>query len=213
MRYKHIIWDWNGTLLNDTRLCVEVLNELLLKRGKLPITEADYRQNFNFPVINFYKYLGFETSAGSFESISHEFIHSYETRWLSECELHADVKLILNNLSEHGRTQSILSAAKQEALEIGIRHYGIHTHFTELVGCGDIYAHGKITQGQQWLRRCKWSPSEIVLIGDTLHDYEVAKSLNTDCILITHGHHCSSLLASSKATTVSSLSELEERLY
>ena len=63
MRYKHIIWDWNGTLLDDTRLCVEVLNELLLRRGKSAITEDDYRQNFNFPVINFYKYLGFDTSA------------------------------------------------------------------------------------------------------------------------------------------------------
>ena len=213
MRYKHIIWDWNGTLLDDTRLCVEVLNELLLCRGKSAITEADYRQNFNFPVINFYKYLGFDTSADSFESISHEFIQTYEARWLLECNLHADAKLVLNNLCSHGYSQSILSAAKQEALEFGIRYYGILAHFTELVGCEDIYAHGKITQGQQWLREGKWSPNDIVLIGDTLHDYEVAQSLGTDCILLTHGHHCSSLLSSSKATTVSRLTELQERLY
>ena len=107
MRYKHIIWDWNGTLLDDTQLCVEVLNELLLLRGKSAITEDDYRQNFNFPVINFYKYLGFDTSADSFASISHEFIQTYEARWLLECNLHADAKLVLNDFCSHGYSQSI----------------------------------------------------------------------------------------------------------
>ena len=158
-------------------------------------------------------FLGFDTSADSFESISHEFIRTYEARWLLESKLHADAKLVLNNLCSHGYSQSILSAAKQEALEFGIRHFGIYAHFTELVGCDDIYAHGKIAQGQQWLRQGKWSPNDIVLIGDTLHDFEVAQALGTDCILLTHGHHCSSLLASSRATTVSRLTELQERLY
>ena len=42
MRYKHIIWDWNGTLLNDRWLCVEGINQALIKRGLNPISEDQY---------------------------------------------------------------------------------------------------------------------------------------------------------------------------
>ena len=48
MPYKHAIWDWNGTLLNDTWLCVEVLNSLLAGVACAPITTKDYRENFGF---------------------------------------------------------------------------------------------------------------------------------------------------------------------
>ena len=50
MRYKHIIWDWNGTLLDDRWLCVEGINQALVKRDLNPITENKYRENFTFPV-------------------------------------------------------------------------------------------------------------------------------------------------------------------
>ena len=98
--YKHIIWDWNGTLLDDTWLCVEVLNGLLAKRNREPISKTTYRQNFGFPVIDFYNYLGFDTEIDSFEKISREFIDNYEARWLEECALHAETKEILTKPSK-----------------------------------------------------------------------------------------------------------------
>ena len=77
-RYKHIIWDWNGTLLNDIALCLQVLNRLLKRRGRTSITQGDYRRNFGFPVIHFYRYLGLVTDQDSFERVSREFIEEYE---------------------------------------------------------------------------------------------------------------------------------------
>ena len=50
--YKHIVWDWNGTLLDDAWLCVEVLNQMLSQRGRAAITLEFYRQHFKFPVID-----------------------------------------------------------------------------------------------------------------------------------------------------------------
>ena len=211
--YKHVIWDWNGTLLDDTWLCVEVLNDLLATRGKAAISADDYRMHFGFPVVHFYDYLGFDTDVDSFAAVSHEFINAYEARWLEECSLHPEAASVLHDLRALGVSHSVLSAAKQEALETGIRHYGIGTHFTELVGCDNIYARGKIEQGQQWLAQGDWSPAEIVLIGDTLHDYEVAETLGADCILIAHGHHCPTRLQATGAPVVESLAELRAHLH
>ncbi|MDF1741787.1 MAG: HAD family hydrolase [Verrucomicrobiales bacterium] len=209
---KHIIWDWNGTLLNDTWLCVDVLNGLLAKRNREPISEETYRQNFGFPVIHFYEYLGFDTGLDSFEKISHEFIGTYEERWLEQCALHSETVEMLSELSDLGHTHSVLSAAKQEALQIGIEHFGIRPFFTGLMGTDNIYAAGKIDQGRRWIDQLHWKPEEIVLVGDTLHDLEVAEAIGTHCILLTHGHHTPERLAASGAPVVHSNRELIQKL-
>ena len=41
-KYRHIIWDWNGTLLDDAWLCVEILNEILRRRNEQPVTHERY---------------------------------------------------------------------------------------------------------------------------------------------------------------------------
>jgi len=210
--FKHIIWDWNGTLLDDTWLCVEVLNGLLGRRGREPISQDIYRQNFGFPVIHFYEYLGFDTDTDSFDTVSREFIGDYEARWFKEAALHPNTSQILAHLTEQGHTHSVLSAAKQEALEIGIQHFGIRTHFTGLMGTDNIYAQGKVGQGKRWIQELHWKPEEVVLVGDTLHDFEVAEAIGTHCILLAHGHHTAERLAQTGAPVVHSLNELVKHL-
>lgn len=212
MSYKHVIWDWNGTLLNDTWLCVEVLNGLLARRGRATITEEDYRQNFGFPVVHFYQYLGFDTDVDSFEQVSREFIGDYESRWFEECVLHADAHEVLAAMAASGKTHSVLSAAKQEALESGIRYYGLREHFMGLVGTDNIYAEGKVGRGRHWIGELPWSPEEVVMVGDTLHDFEVAEAIGSDCILLAHGHHSAERLATTGKRVVHSLRELVDAL-
>lgn len=208
MGFKHVIWDWNGTLLNDTWLCVEVLNGLLARRGWEAITEDDYRQNFGFPVIHFYEYLGFETDVDSFERVSREFIGDYEARWFEECALHPNAHDVLAAMAASGVTHSVLSAAKQEALESGIQHYGLSEHFMGLVGTDNIYAEGKVGRGKHWIEQLPWLPKEIVLVGDTLHDFEVAEAIGSDCVLLAHGHHSPERLEATGKRVVHSLREL-----
>ncbi len=211
-RYKHAIWDWNGTLLNDTTLCVDVLNQLLAKRGRAPLSEQDYRNNFGFPVVHFYDYLGLDTDKDSFDQVSREFIDDYQARYFEECELHLEAAEVLTDLAQRGMSHSVLSAAKQEALNEGIRHFGIRAHFVGLMGADNIYAEGKIAQGHHWIKQLHWQPEEIVLIGDTVHDFEVAEAIGTDCILMAHGHHTPERLAKTGAPMVDSLRELLQLL-
>jgi phosphoglycolate phosphatase len=210
--YKHVIWDWNGTLLDDTWLCVEVVNGLLARRGRAPVSQEDYRHNFGFPVVHFYDYLGFDTDSDSFQAVSREFIGDYEARWFEECKLHLHTEEILTSLSQLGMTHSVLSAAKQEALDLGIQHFGIREHFVGLVGTDNIYAQGKIEQGRRWIEQLHWSPEEVVLVGDTLHDFEVAEAIGTHCILMAHGHHTPERLAATGVPVIHSLRDLVQQL-
>lgn len=186
--YQHVIWDWNGTLMDDTWLCIEVINSILQSRN-LPIIDYEkYRQNFTFPVLNYYTTLGFDLERDSFEVISKEFIAHYNTRRL-ECQLHSEANTVLADIETLGIGQSILSAYAQSTLNEIVAHYQIDHHFTALVGLDNIYAGGKISQGLAHLKTLQPTPDQILMIGDTVHDYEVAQSMGTDCILIEHGHN------------------------
>jgi phosphoglycolate phosphatase len=189
MRYRHVIWDWNGTLLDDTWLCVEVLNQLLHNAGLRPIGVDAYRAHFGFPVIHFYEWLGFRFTAQSFDEVSRRFIGEYNRRRY-ECRLQPGVHEALARFHAAGLPQSVLSAYHEDTLREVVAHYGLTSHFTHLSGLDNIHAHGKIERGRAHLRTLELheSPRAVVLIGDTQHDHEVAAALGADCLLLHHGH-------------------------
>ena len=69
---KHIIFDWNGTLVDDAWIFVDILNVLLTTRGLKVITIKDYRNKFCFPIKLFYKNLGVDISRKSFLKLEEE---------------------------------------------------------------------------------------------------------------------------------------------
>lgn len=206
---RHVIWDWNGTLMDDTWLCIATLNLLLEARGLPSVAYEDYRQHFAFPVKEYYRKLGFDFEAQSFEDLSVEFIAAYEERRL-ECALHNGVQETLQKIRDAGLTQSILSAYMQKMLDEIIPHYGLQDYFVRLVGARDIYAHSKVARAREWLAELDYAPSEILLVGDTIHDAEVAAELGVRCVLCAHGHYTPERLAHPEFPVCHSLEEVLE---
>lgn len=184
--YAHIIWDWNGTLLNDCDLCVDVMNQILTRRGMKCLTVEDYQANFDFPIRKYYDWLGFG-EADTFEVISHEFIAGMTQRCL-EPKLQPGAVELLQHLHDQLVDQVILSAHKQDTLEKIVSHYDISRYFDHIIGLDNIYAEGKTQNGLDHFATLPHEPHEILLIGDTLHDAEVATAIGADCLLVAHGH-------------------------
>ena len=76
--YKHIIWDWNGTILNDLELCVDVGNNLFRKKNIPTISVEKYKDIFTIPVLKYYEAVGFDFSKESFEVLGKEWMQEYE---------------------------------------------------------------------------------------------------------------------------------------
>jgi len=208
-RYKHIIWDWNGTLLDDAGLCVEVLNELLKKRGKPPISYEHYRDNFGFPVKDCYQRLGFEMSSESYRGLSNEYILAYNKRRF-ECSLHNRAVETLKLCREMGLSQSILSAYQQQMLLESVQHFQIQHFFDRIAGLQDHYAGGKIERGKELLREFGLTGKETLCVGDTIHDHEVAEAVGSDCVLVCTGHHPQRRLQKCGATIIDTLIKVPE---
>jgi len=208
LRHRHVLWDWNGTLLDDLELCLDIVNKMLARHGLEALDRARYHATFDFPIRAFYERVGFDLSGDRFAELGREFMTEFEARRL-EAELHVGVDDVLARIGASGRAQSILSAHRESTLREIVDLRGITPHFAHVAGIDRAYGQdGKIDRAHALLRDLGEAPSEIVLIGDTLHDLEVARSLGIDCVLVGHGHHGAERLRASGATVVESLQGL-----
>jgi len=187
--YSHIIWDWNGTLFNDVELCANVMNLLLTQESLPNISIKKYKEIFTFPVIEYYKIAGHTFERKSFEVLGKQFMVEYETRKIT-CDLFPGVIELLMWLKSRNIQQHLLSAYEQNSLNNILKYFAINNYFQDIVGLDNIYAGGKahLAKNLAMKIRSNGAAGNILLIGDTIHDYEVAKEINSDCILLTHGH-------------------------
>jgi phosphoglycolate phosphatase len=206
-KYKHIIWDWNGTLINDVWLVVEIMNKMLKKRNMPGIDSKKYREIFDFPVIDYYEKLGFDFSNESFEELTVEFISEYYTRF-NECKLFDETEEVLKKIRDMGISQSILSASKEDVLIEKIKYYGIDKYFCRIMGLENHYAESKVERGKKWIAELNLNPQDVLLIGDTAHDYDVSKRIGCDCLLIANGHYSYERLVKLGVEVISSLKEI-----
>lgn len=205
--FKGVIWDWNGTLLNDATLAVQIINEMLEKRGLPVLSYTGYKDVFSFPVKDYYQRIGFDFELESFELPALEFIESYN-RQVSGCHLHQDALAVLNYFQSSGIRQFILSAMKQDTLDNCLIHHRIDHFFDFVSGLDNHYAASKTENGHRLISQLQLDSRELVLYGDTVHDFEVAVELGCPCILIANGHQSKEVLQATGARVVDCLSDL-----
>jgi phosphoglycolate phosphatase len=202
--YSYIIWDWNGTLADDVGASLRSDNDILKKRGKPPITLAQYHSYIDTPISRFYEHL-FDLNEVPMEVIAQEFQENY-TKYFDS--LHQGTLELLEDLQKAGIHQVILSSAHRDQIEQDTARFGIRDYFEEIIGAEDLMATGKVERAKAWIARQSASPSEMVMIGDTLHDFDTAQAMGTDCILAAIGHQSEADLKKAGVPVVTAFSQL-----
>ena len=181
-----ILWDWNGTLLDDVDLCVDALNRLLAGFGYPQRYDHErYRAIFGFPIEEYYVRAGFDFTKHSF----------------------AELADALEAFKAAGLRQVILSASNLDTLRRQTDERGVTGYFDRLLGLGDIYAKSKVDVGLAYLKENGFDPARAVMIGDSVHDYEVAQALGVRCVLQSGGHQPPEKLRKTGAPVVKGLRE------
>ena len=206
---KHIIFDWNGTLINDADVFVDVLNALLDKRKMDRINLNTYRDLFCFPIVDFYKKIGLDVSGDAFTQLKKEFVCEYDKRKYVAALFPESIS-VLEKLKKNNLILSILSASNQNTLDDLVEYYSIDGFFENVVGVDNYIAEGKIQRGIKLLNTIEANRSDILLVGDTNLDYSVSQELGVGCVLVSHGHQSIHQLESCDAKIIQSLDMLLE---
>ena len=186
-RYTHVLWDWNGTLLDDVDACVKSVNIMLEARSLPTLTKDRYKEVFSFPVRDYYMEIGFDFKREAFEDLA-EVFHDYYERFSLQSPLHAHGEQVMKFIWDANIIQSVLSASEINRLRDQVSRFPITEYLNTFLGLRDIYANSKVEVGRHWLNQSHVDPKKVLMVGDTLHDYQVARALGCDCLLVTAGH-------------------------
>jgi phosphoglycolate phosphatase len=204
---KAVIWDWNGTLLNDTGICVSAMNTLLRER-QLPEIDIDTYQNvFTFPVKDYYQAIGFDFAKEAFEVPALAFMDLYIERIIG-ASLHQDARTVMELLKEKGIRQFMLSAMEQQLLERLLTHFDLHPFLETALGIEDHLGGGKTHRGKQLLSEMQVEAHDCLFVGDTLHDKEVAQAIGCPFVLLSIGHQSAARLQADGNRVLGSLTEV-----
>lgn len=183
---KHIFWDWNGTLLDDTEAALATLNFMLRERGAQEISMEFYRDNFAFPVRPFYTKIGMVLENEAWDDIAQEYHDVYA---MQPKRLNRDTIAALETVKKAGLKQSVISALRQDLLNGDMVNYGVSEYFDRVFGVDNLDGASKITRAKSLLAELNADPADIIMIGDSLHDKEVANAIGVKCILTAQGSH------------------------
>lgn len=184
--YTHLIWDFNGTLLSDVDACIQSANRLLENHGLPKLSSAEhYRATFGFPIIDYYRRLGFDFEKLAYPDLAVEWV-AYYLEYSADAKLYPDVLDTLQTVRDRGISQLVLSATEKSMLEKQITTLGIRPYLDEVLGLDNIHAYSKEEIGRRW--RDTHPDARVLFVGDTDHDAQVAAAMGADCILVTTGH-------------------------
>ena len=183
-----IFWDWNGTLLDDLDVCLDCLNTLLRDFGYPQQYDLDtYREIFCFPIEDYYIRAGFDFEKDPFPVLAAHYMELYLPR-AARCGLVPGAKQALDAFRAMGIPQVVLSASSLDNLQLQVSQREVGQYFSRLLGLTDIYAASKVALGVDFLRQSHIDPSRALMLGDSVHDAEVAAAMGVRCILIAAGH-------------------------
>jgi len=166
-----------------------------------------YKAVFSFPVKDYYQKIGFDFVSEPFEIPALEFIELYNSR-VNICNLHDNAITVLKHFQSNGYRQFILSAMQQDALEQCLDQQQISHFFEHVLGLDNHYAASKLNNGQQLISGLNLNVKELLLIGDTIHDFEVARTLGCQCVLIANGHQSREILEPAGALVIDQIGQL-----
>ena len=208
---KHIIWDFNGTLLSDAQLGVDCDNHVFDALGLPRITIEDYRRHMTMPVRDFYTALGVDLNVNKYETISRIWLDRFNRHAVSVGLVPGALELT-KRMKEAGFTQSILSASYEKSLLEQCEALGLCVYMDDIGGLGDESAQKKTDIGRKQLEKLGLRGEDCVLVGDMVADSELADALGTACVLVPWGHNSAERLKRTGRTVARDMDELERTL-
>lgn len=206
MNIDRVIWDFNGTILDDVDTGIEAVDVLLAKYGLPELKSRErYYEVFGFPIIDYYRRIGFDFEKTDYSILANEWVEIYLEK-VKNAPLRDEIYETVVKIRDMGIKQTVFSMTQISMLKHQLELLNISDLFDEICGLDDIYASSKLALAESWR---KAHPEEkTIYIGDTSHDVESSKIIGSSCFLLSGGHERLSELEKTGVPIINSPTEI-----
>lgn len=188
---KHVLFDFDGTLVDSRALLVKLYNEMANQYRFRPIRDQDLAplrsmsiservDRLGVPVLQIPKLM----VAG--RQLYHENIRSLQ--------IVPGMKEVIARLSTQGVKSSILSSNSEANIRLFLRKNKLEGAFKEIISAKHIF--GKHHSIRKVMKQWGTTPTRMIYVGDELRDIESCKKLGVPIVAVTWGYDSPQLLLS-----------------
>ena len=208
---RHIIWDWNGTLLADQCVVLSSVNSALAAVGCRPVAMSTYRRASKRPVRPFYDTIaGRPLGNDEWETVDQVYHRAYAER-VHEAALAPDATEVLRGAASHGVSQSLLSMWPHRDLVPLVGSHALMSWFCRVDGyrgeCGGSKAEHMAEHVAALGKDHGPAPGDLLVVGDTVDDAVAARMSGVSCILLAVGSYERDILERQDVPVAGSLTE------
>jgi phosphoglycolate phosphatase-like HAD superfamily hydrolase len=186
---RHLVWDWNGTLVDDHGAVVAAINDALARLRLRPIDSEAFRTYFTRPVQRFYEQVaGRPIEPGEWRALDEAYHDSYGAR-VEGLQLATDARAALEAAEAAGLSQSLLSMWRHRDLVPLVERLGIARFFVRVDGLRVAGGGSKTEHLVEHLTALGVEAPAAMLVGDTLDDLAAARAVGAGCVLYDGGSH------------------------
>ncbi len=187
-----VVWDWNGTLLDDFEAILTGVNTILRHYGRAPVDVVAYREAFDIPIDLLYTNLGFSVEEvrqhlSDYQAIFHRV---YEPQ-ADKTSLRAGADDALKETVVRGGTNIILSNHIREPIARQVRRLGLESQIEALLASeARTPQKGDPAKGDRlvaFMHANGWAAESTVIIGDTPEEVRIARALGLRSVALTGG--------------------------
>lgn len=200
---KLVAFDWNGTILSDTIACLAGDDAALVSLGYKPISLKKFRETFDVPLVNFYKRIGVDPNIPKDKyKLSETLFHKvYEAR-VVKARTRAGARNLLAWLKKNKVPAIIFSNHVKERIEEQLQRLKISDYIATVLANDHthevLYKRWKGEKLKDYLKANNIKPHEVLVVGDTTEEIEIARELGGISIAITQGYQSTPRLKAAK---------------
>lgn len=189
MKYKAIIFDWDGTLMDSVSKIVETMQSSAAHLG-LPI--PDFHQAKDVIGISLLPALK-QLFQIEDEQQAMTLFHTYKDHFKQHSEicspLFSGAIELLDSLKQQGYVLAVATGKGRQGLEHNWHHSNTADFFITSRTADDAQSKPSPDMLQQILDELGFSATEVLMVGDTTYDMAMAEAINMDRIGVSFGVH------------------------
>jgi phosphoglycolate phosphatase len=198
MRYDLVVFDWDGTLMDSTRLIARSLQRACADVGVTVPTERDALFVIGLNLHDTFNHVAPDLDEEGRGRLSERYRHHFLANE-HEAPLYGGVVEMLSELHAAGRRLAVATGKARRGLERALDATGLRPWF-EATRCADEgFAKPHPGMLLMLLDITGVEPRRALMVGDTTHDLELAANAGVDAVAVSYGAHTEDLLATRPA--------------
>lgn len=203
MTYKLAIFDFDGTLVDSAPGIVQCMKELIAELGYPGELLEQWSQMVGIPLLHQMEKLFPEKDSAFHEELATLYRRKYDGRVIDICPPFPGLQDMLEQLRARDMFVTIATSKRRHLVEEVLVHHDLTKYFNLIVGAQDVSNHKPHPESVHiTLNSLKVDPSEVVVIGDSTYDLDMARNAGVDAIGVTTGVHTSERLKTSSPTHI-----------